>query len=622
MDAWATMQELATQDNKDAIAVWAIIMAAHHTDGERATELDRMLRTRDDFPEALAKLLRRDHCTGEGAAATRPTPDATEDAQGHTLTISQQKVAQTRPVGQKHAGDNIEELRNMSETHSAASAGSVPSTPTNATSSMQGDGVEGHALSTTTICKGQGGTLVRCSRDEVVCPPGADDPLDITPYVQKCTNTTFRRMAWCVLIAPGRRIALDDSWHELRTALKSDANGFSMIMADTRANHTVLLYKGAGGIDKQIKAGQAWQSYKLSSKDPVPFAKLLLRCTAAILTIALEEPQTLTQMTAMEAIQPYMKLDEVAFKSILIDLKEQKRLGKKMRPEAEFLVNHPKDMEQLKQLLLKKDRMRSMLKDTDSALRFPHDFQLTPQTMRLFRICPHTMRREISERPADAILDAVGLYTIVFFGAPGKGKTPCARALAALYSQAQGKTKFIETQTADSLRKLAEFDLLEEGCGIVLDEWQPRQITCGPQGGGVEHVKNMLDPADAKTIEARFNDFAVPESCARFVTVQNLGKLMLLLEGVSADSDERELRGIVGENDDIKAVLKRCIVVEVRDHLIKQELREEYRDTRCSKGPMMREMANQLCREGERPLTTQLGLWRPCKDAAGTTRKR
>ena len=65
----------------------------------------------------------------------------------------------------------------------------------------------------------------------------------------------------------------------------------------------------------------------------------------------------------------------------------------------------------------------------------------------VFRIDPDTLKREIASRPVDAILDSIGLHTIVLFGPPGKGKTPCGKALASLYSRSGDKTKFIETQT-------------------------------------------------------------------------------------------------------------------------------------------------------------------------------
>ena len=39
-------------------------------------------------------------------------------------------------------------------------------------------------------------------------------------------------------------------------------------------------------------------------------------------------------------------------------------------------------------------------------------------------------------------------------------------------------------------------------------------------------MKNMLDPSDAKAIEARFADFTLSDGTAKFVTIQNLGQLL------------------------------------------------------------------------------------------------
>ena len=461
------------------------------------------------------------------------------------------------------------------------------------------------ACHATLLYKTRAGSLVRCPPQRV--NEDADE-LDPQPYIEPSSNKTFRRMTWAVLVTREvQKTPLPQMWSELHARTKADAKGFVMIMADTKNGYAALIYKGA---DKEVHAGTPWEAYKLSSKDPLPFAKALLRCAEVIFTITVEKQERTQTVTALEAIQPCMKMDEVTFKAHLTDLKERKRLGLALSPETEFLVHHPADMEKLKELLLKKERMRNMLKDVDSALRFPWDFTITTKTVTVFRIDPDTLRREVSDRPADAILDSVGVHTVVFFGPPSKGKTPCAKALASLYSRSNKKDKFVETQTSDSLRKLCEYDLLEDGVGVLLDEWQPRRDPCGSQGGGVDHVKNMLDPADAKTIEARFHDYTLPETCARFVTCQNLGKLLSSFQNLTGETDERDLRTLIGDDDDAKALLKRCVFVEVRDHLINLELRKVYKETRCSKGRQLREMANQMRSEGVNELTPQLGLWR------------
>ena len=64
----------------------------------------------------------------------------------------------------------------------------------------------------------------------------------------------------------------------------------------------------------------------------------------------------------------------------------------------------------------------------------------------------------------------------------------------------------------------------------------------------------------------------VPESCARFVACQDVGKLLSTFQKLGADTDERELRALTGHDEDAKAILNRCVFVEVREHVIRPEL--------------------------------------------------
>ena len=64
----------------------------------------------------------------------------------------------------------------------------------------------------------------------------------------------------------------------------------------------------------------------------------------------------------------------------------------------------------------------------------------------------------------------------------------------------------------------------------------------------------------------------VPESCARFVACQDVGKLLSTFQKLGVDTDERELRALTGHDEDAKAILNRCVFVEVREHVIRPEL--------------------------------------------------
>ena len=100
--------------------------------------------------------------------------------------------------------------------------------------------------------------------------------------------------------------------------------------------------------------------------------------------------------------------------------------------------------------------------------------------------------------------------------------------------------------------------------GLVLDEFAPKRTAVGSQGGGVDFLKNVLDP-DVKTLEGRYNDFALCEGIGRVVSTQSLAKLLLgmLLEDALHDPD-------------MQAIMKRCLFVECEGAVLPRALQHRY----------------------------------------------
>ena len=265
-------------------------------------------------------------------------------------------------------------------------------------------------------------------------------------------------------------------------------------------------------------------------------------------------------------------MTDIDFKALLIGLKEKKDRCKDLTAEETFLLNHRIHMDALRQEAAKREKMKSLVKDVDSTLRFPNDFVLTADTVVGFRIDPDSLDMTYVDSVEDLIFDSTGKQSVVFFGQAGKGKTPIAEACASLQSYRHDKKCFVATNTADSLRRLLDFDLLENDMGVVLDEYKNRGKECGSQGGGTDHLKNLLDPSDAKTIQARFNDFTLGNNMPRFVTCQDLGKLMPEMSNFTSSSSRwNYLRTIITADE--RAIIKRCVFIEVIEHVVKPEMR-------------------------------------------------
>ena len=232
---------LTFRGDKAAEALAGIIMAKHNTDGERASELDAMLRSSDAIPADLASLLQ----TAESAVASIAESAAEGIAEGTVETVAESEnvaegVAESEgvaggapgasdhmeppgngnapgehtgadivpPGSQKRAGGDIEQLRLVSEGIAGQMDDSMVLSARSATSALstaaQSDDTERiPAVNTHMICKGQGGSLVRC-QEQYMPPPETDEPLDIAPCVQKSTKSLLLPGGTQSSVNPGR----------------------------------------------------------------------------------------------------------------------------------------------------------------------------------------------------------------------------------------------------------------------------------------------------------------------------------------------------------------------------------------------------------------------------------
>ena len=175
--------------------------------------------------------------------------------------------------------------------------------------------------------------------------------------------------------------------------------------------------------------------------------------------------------------------------------------------------------------------------------------------------------------------------TLIFYGDSGKGKTLLASCLAAMVARDVGLDEFVMVSSPDMLRSAVERSLLRDERPLLLDELQISSSNIGAQGGGVDTLKHLLglSPDLPATIKCRYNDVKVPAETFRIITVQDLAKLHHSLDDMAKicppdlmlDGFEWRARPLDKVFDaDTRAVLKRCILVEVTAQCVKDSVRE------------------------------------------------
>jgi hypothetical protein len=148
--------------------------------------------------------------------------------------------------------------------------------------------------------------------------------------------------------------------------------------------------------------------------------------------------------------------------------------------------------------------------------------------------------------------------TAVFCGPPEVGKSPLAAAialrLARMYQDGDDEA-YVVTSTPDSLRMLADEDLLRSGVPVVFEELEGKDRKSHARPLTANTMKHLCGIPDGGTVSARYRDFALQQKQPRLICVNSTPDEWL--DGITTDLRDRE------------ALQKRCVFFEVSEAVLK-----------------------------------------------------
>ena len=465
-----------------------------------------------------------------------------------------------------------------------------------------------HCAKRTAIYGKGSACLVECEAVLHVPARFSTRKIDLQTYAEDTQNKSARRMKFVLLTAPTSDLGTAAVWGQLfpKLPVVGHVPGGACLWR-TPLEMVALVAKNP---DARLEV-EGWLAKKLRRPDPVPLLRAL-SSFERIGTMELWEParDAQTQVGAMDAARYLLEVapGRTAQKAYMTDLAENKITGKPLSQEEDFLLRHRRDVQDLVSSLREDVVLNALLQDVEKARRFPWDFKNLPDASVWWaEVDPSDtlrVRRGEASSNAATILKLTTHRTAVFYGKSRKGKTECALALAAVLARLDGVGRFPFVSTVDSLRKMSENALLEAGMPIVLDEYKPRGSACGAQGGGIDHLKSVVDPTHTKTIEARFNDFALPWNCPRILTTQALEKILPGVSNVPSGFEMERLNA----DEDMKAVLLRCFFVHVTGPLYEHVEADDGEAARKRRVAGLFDLVEESRREGELQLEMEMDL--------------
>jgi hypothetical protein len=277
---------------------------------------------------------------------------------------------------------------------------------------------------------------------------------------------------------------------------------------------------------------------------------------------------------AAQLLRPYVNMTKAEFSCRLMDLKNG-WTGRDMTDDERDLLSadsvHQINMVNLRVALKEAELARAFwvsLSDK-TLLNFPESF------VNLERVVVY--KRNITKDTWVPCKNLRGVVqhmieekTFIFCGPPEMGKTPLARAIAKLYVEARGEQRgFIQTSTADSLRQCFVQGLMMEGSCLVMDEWKPGKESQDAKGGLCDFIKCFTDVENPGALALRYSDIKFPSSYPRLLTSQF--------------SKEQWMQALITlSRDDLNAVLKRVLFMEVKESVIPSSLAKSFKGKKAT----------------------------------------
>jgi hypothetical protein len=261
---------------------------------------------------------------------------------------------------------------------------------------------------------------------------------------------------------------------------------------------------------------------------------------------------SLEYSSAQEAYEHVKDMKHKHFSLFCADLKVKMKRGEPLTPSERTVLIIRSDLEALRESRAKAKSFLKVMGEDGTELVYPDSFILP----KLSNIEGQYKDRTVTIN--EYVTTTLHLkVTAVLHGPPEVGKTPLAEAIAARFARMyqEGEEEcYIVTSTPDSLRLMADEELLAPGVPIVLEELEAKDRKSHARPLTANAMKQLCGVSDGGVMSARYRDFALNRKQPRIICCNS--------------EPQQWLNDITMDDTDQQALKKRTIFFKVAEAVI------------------------------------------------------